>query len=234
MSVQHPVLFFPGTLCDERIFLPLWRQLNIAQRRYVPLQWASSQEEMLALSEDRILDNEKVHLVGYSMGGFIASLVAQRNPHNIASVTLIGYNPEGLSKEEIAKRKQLTSMLKQGNFKPDNDAYLSRFIHPSRLNDDKVAGVVKSMAQDLGKTTLLNHTLATTPRESTVKALAKINAPTTLIAAQQDAIAPATAIAQLKAQLPKANFQVIENAGHMMVLEQTDAVASIIAKQIGV
>ena len=234
MSVQHPVLFFPGTLCDERIFLPLWRQLNIAQRRYVPLQWASSQEEMLTLSEDRILDNEKVHLVGYSMGGFIASLVAQRNPHNIASVTLIGYNPEGLSKEEIAKRKQLTSMLKQGNFKPDNDAYLSRFIHPSRLNDDKVAGVVKSMAQDLGKTTLLNHTLATTPRESTVKALAKINAPTTLIAAQQDAIAPATAIAQLKAQLPKANFQVIENAGHMMVLEQTDAVASIIAKQIGV
>ncbi|APD92742.1 alpha/beta hydrolase [Alteromonas mediterranea] len=234
MSVQHPVLFFPGTLCDERIFLPLWRQLNIAQRRYVPLQWASSQEEMLALSEDRILDNEKVHLVGYSMGGFIASLVAQRNPHNIASVTLIGYNPEGLSKEEIAKRKQLTTMLKQGNFKPDNDAYLSRFIHPSRLNDDKVAGVVKSMAQDLGTTTLLNHTLATTPRESTVKALAKINAPTTLIAAQQDAIAPAAAIAQLKAQLPKANFQVIENAGHMMVLEQTDAVASIIAKQIGV
>lgn len=234
MSVQHPVLFFPGTLCDERIFLPLWRQLNIAQRRYVPLQWASSQEEMLALSEDRILDNEKVHLVGYSMGGFIASLVAQRNPHNIASVTLIGYNPEGLSKEEIAKRKQLTTMLKQGNFKPDNDAYLSRFIHPSRLNDDKVAGVVKSMAQDLGKTTLLNHTLATTPRESTVKALAKINAPTTLIAAQQDAIAPAAAIAQLKAQLPKANFQVIENAGHMMVLEQTDAVASIVAKQIGV
>jgi len=234
VSVQHPVLFFPGTLCDERIFLPLWRQLNIAQRRYVPLQWASSQEEMLALSEDRILDNVKVHLVGYSMGGFIASLVAQRNPHNIASVTLIGYNPEGLSKEEIAKRKQLTSMLKQGNFKPDNDAYLSRFIHPSRLNDDKVAGVVKSMAQDLGKTTLLNHTLATTPRESTVKALAKINAPTTLIAAQQDAIAPAAAIARLKAQLPKANFQVIENAGHMMVLEQTDAVASIIAKQIGV
>ena len=102
MSVQHPVLFFPGTLCDERVFLPLWRELNIAQRRYVPLQWAASLEEMLALSEDRILDNEKVHLVGYSMGGFIAALVAQRNPANIASITLIGYNPEGLSKEEIA------------------------------------------------------------------------------------------------------------------------------------
>ena len=234
MSVQHPVLFFPGTLCDERVFLPLWRTLHIAQRRYVPLQWAASLEEMLALSEDRILDDEKVHLVGYSMGGFIAALVAQRNPANIASVTLIGYNPEGLSKEEIAKRKQLTTMLKQGHFKPDNDAYLSRFIHPSRLNDEDVAGVVKSMAQDLGKTTLLNHTLATTPRESTVKALAKINAPVTFITAQQDAIAPAEAIQQLKSVLPKAGFHTVSNAGHMLVLEQTDAVASIIAKQISV
>jgi len=234
VSVQHPVLFFPGTLCDERIFLPLWRTLSIAQRRYVPLQWAASQEEMLALSEDRILENEKVHLVGYSMGGFIAALVAQRNPANVASITLIGYNPEGLSKEEIAKRKQLTTMLKQGNFKPDNDAYLSRFIHPSRLADENVAGVIKSMAQDLGKTTLLNHTMATTPRESTVKALAKINVPVTFITAQQDAIAPAEAIQQLKSALPKATFHTIQDAGHMLVLEQTEAVASIIAKQIGV
>lgn len=234
MSVQHPVLFFPGTLCDERIYLPLWRKLNIAQRRYVPLQWAASLEEMLALSEDRILENEKVHLVGYSMGGFIAALVAQRNPANIASVTLIGYNPEGLSKEEIAKRKQLTAMLQQGNFKPDNDAYLSRFVHPSRLEDDNVIGVIKSMAQDLGKTTLLNHTLATTPRESTVKALAEINAPVTFITAEQDAIAPAQAIQHLKRSLPKAAFHVISEAGHTLVLEQTEAVASIIAKQIGV
>lgn len=234
MSVQHPVLFFPGTLCDERIFMPLWRTLTIAQRRYVPLQWAASQEEMLALSEDRILENEKVHLVGYSMGGFIAALVAQRNPANIASVTLIGYNPEGLSKEEIAKRKQLTTMLKQGNFKPDNEAYLSRFIHPSRLKDEQVAGIVKSMAQDLGKTTLLNHMLATTPRESTVDALAKIDAPVTFIAAQQDAIAPAQAIQQLKGKLPKAAFHTISDAGHMLVLEQIEAVATIIAKQIGV
>lgn len=234
MSVQHPVLFFPGTLCDERVFLPLWRTLNISQRRYVPLQWAASQEEMLALSEDRILDDEKVHLVGYSMGGFIAALVAQRNPNNVASVTLIGYNPEGLSKEEFAKRKQLTTILKQGNFKPDNDAYLSRFIHPTRLDDENVAGIVKSMAQDLGKTTLLNHTLATTPRESTVKSLAKINAPVTLITAQQDAIAPAEVILQLKSALPKAAFHTVNDAGHMLVLEQTDAVASIIAKQISV
>ena len=76
MSVQHPVLFFPGTLCDERIFMPLWQALPAHQRRYVPLQWAASLDDMLALSKDRLLEGEKVHLVGYSMGGYGAVITA--------------------------------------------------------------------------------------------------------------------------------------------------------------
>ncbi|BFT32328.1 alpha/beta fold hydrolase [Alteromonas sp. D210916BOD_24] len=232
MSAQHPVLFFPGTLCDERVFIPLWQKLSLHQRRYVPLQWAASKEEMLALSKDRILDNEKVHLVAFSMGGYIAALLAQLMPDNIASITLIGYNPEGLSNEELSKRQQLVTLLKKGTFKPDNDAYLARFIHPSRLNDDTVTKVVKDMAQDLGKNTLLNHTLATTPRESTVSILAKINAPVHFIAASEDNIAPAEAVKQHIPHIPGATLDEIENAGHMLPLEQTDKIAAMLAKRL--
>lgn len=232
MSVSKPVLYFPGTLCDERIFMPLWHALPAHQRRYVPLQWAASKDDMLALSKDRILEGEKVHLIGYSMGGYIAALIAQQRPESVASLTLIGYNPNGLSKEEIAKRQQLTTMLKKGQFKTDNDAYLARFIHPSRVDDENVAGVVKSMTQDLGKTTLLNHTNATTPRESTTEILAKINAPLAFITAQQDNIAPNEAIARVCQQISGASLHLLENTGHMIPLEQTEALAAIIAKQI--
>lgn len=234
MAAQHPVLFFPGTLCDERIFLPLWQTLSGYQRRYVPLQWASTKDDMLALSTDRILDNEKVHLVGYSMGGYIAALLAQRKPQNIASITLIGYNSEGLSQDEIAKRKQLTTMLKQGSFNPNNDAYLARFIHPSRLDDTNVVDVVKAMAQDLGKTTLLNHTLATTPREDTTQLLAKINVPITFVTAQHDSIAPAANIKRTIKAIPRATLHELADTGHMIPLEQVDALAAILAKQISV
>ncbi len=234
MSDQRPVLFFPGALCDERIFIPLWQKLSIPQRRFIPLQWASSLDEMLALSEDRISTNEKVHLVGFSMGGLIASLVAKRNPNNIASITLIAYNPYGLSKEEIAKRKQLVTLLKKGTFKPDNDAYLSRFIHPSRLDDKPLVDTVKSMAQDLGKTTLLNHTLSTTPREDTTEALSKISVPLTFIVASHDNIAPSEVIKRAQERIPHATFYELANSGHMLPLEQTDTLANILAKQVSV
>lgn len=232
MSVQHPVLFFPGTLCDERIFMPLWQALPAHQRRYVPLQWAASLDDMLALSKDRLLEGEKVHLVGYSMGGYIASLFAHQFPDAVASITLIGYNPDGLSKEEITKRQQLVTMLKKGQFKADNDAYLARFIHPSRINDEQVAGVVKAMAQDLGKNTLLNHTLATTPRDSTVKQLTKINAPITFITAKQDNIASAQSVKAISEKISNATLHELEDTGHMIPLEQTSALATIIARQI--
>ena len=39
-------VFLPGTLCDERVWLPVWKQLSLSARAYVPLQWANSLEEM--------------------------------------------------------------------------------------------------------------------------------------------------------------------------------------------
>jgi len=80
--------------------------MNIAQRRYVPLQWAASIEDMLALTSDRVLDGEKVHLIGYSMGGYVSALWAAEHANNVASVTLIGYAAQGLSDKEISRRKQ--------------------------------------------------------------------------------------------------------------------------------
>ena len=43
-SIKTPVVFFPGTLCDERIFIPLWQALNangnsLVNKAFVPLQW---------------------------------------------------------------------------------------------------------------------------------------------------------------------------------------------------
>jgi pimeloyl-ACP methyl ester carboxylesterase len=234
VSAQAPVLFFPGTLCDERIFMPLWQQLSIDQRRFVPLQWASSKEDMLALGEDRILPDEKVHLVGYSMGGYIAALIAARNKANIASITLIAYDPAGLTTSEISQRETIVKSIKKGQFKPDNHNYLARFIHPSRLKDNSVAEVVTSMAMDLGKSTLLAHTLATTPRENTLEFLKKINAPITLVGATDDNIAKIDSLRFAAKSLPNASLHEFENTGHMIPLEQTSQLAAIIDKCISV
>ncbi|AXR08591.1 alpha/beta hydrolase [Salinimonas sediminis] len=230
--VTHaPVLFLPGTLCDERIWLPVWRLLPLTDRRYVPLQWATSLDDMLALTGDRADNQQKVHLVGYSMGGYIAALWALRYPEKVASLTLIGYNPEGLGSQEIKQRSQLVTMLNKGQFTPQNPAYINRFVHPDFIEAPQVAGVMTQMADDLGASTLLAHTQSTTPRPDMVPELRQASFAVNLIAARQDAIARYDLLSAIAPNLHNCTLYSVEDAAHMMLLERPEDMAGYL-KQI--
>lgn len=226
--MSKPTLFLPGTLCDERVWLPVWRQLSIYQRRYVPLQWASSKEDMLALTSDRVLDNEQVHLVGFSMGGYMAATWATQNQSKVASLTMIGASPYGLTAEEEKRRGQLVTMLKKGSFQPDKAAYVSRFVHPSHHNNPDVAGVVREMGKDLGAATLLAHTSATTPRPAIIDKLKTCTLPVNIIAAEDDEVVPFSSLQQAADEIPSSHLITVKGAGHMCLLEQPDTLAQSI------
>ena len=53
-QINQPVVFFPGALCDERIFNLCWQYLDIPMRAFVPLQWAEDLAQIKMLSTDRL------------------------------------------------------------------------------------------------------------------------------------------------------------------------------------
>ncbi|MEG3766793.1 alpha/beta hydrolase [Alteromonas sp. 14N.309.X.WAT.G.H12] len=200
------------------------------QRRYVPLQWATTKDDMLALTGDRVLDEEKVHLTGFSMGGYIAALWALEHPEQVASLTVIGWDPNGLTQQEIKRRQQLVTMLKKGQFHPDKPDYLRRFIHPDYLTCAQVVDVVRDMGKDLGAATLLAHTEATTPRPSLIKALANAPFPIHFIVGSDDQLVNISAVRTASDSLVNSRLWVIENAAHMSILEQPDIVSQYLQR----
>jgi hypothetical protein len=52
-QINQPAVFFPGTLCDERIFNSCWKYLEIPMRAFVHLRWAEDLAQMKMLSADR-------------------------------------------------------------------------------------------------------------------------------------------------------------------------------------
>ncbi|MCU7554669.1 alpha/beta hydrolase [Alteromonas sp. ASW11-19] len=229
---QLPVLFLPGTLCDERVWLPVWRQLTLSQRRYIPLQWASTLDDMLMLTGDRVLPDEKVHLVGFSMGGYVAAQWTLANPQQVASLTLIGFNPDGFSAAELNRRQQLVKALKAGQFDPASPNYLNRFVHASLPGDSAVRQTIIDMSNDLGKSTLLAHTQSTTPREALTRQLSQAKFPVHLIAAEADEIAPLADIQQAADGLHPKSFKTLTDTAHMMPLEAPEAVAALLAETV--
>ncbi|MBC3766133.1 alpha/beta fold hydrolase [Neptunicella marina] len=226
-----PVVFFPGTLCDERLWMPVWRQMEIDDRRYVPLQWAETLEQMQGLTEHAI-ENQPCHLVGFSMGGYIAALHAITNPQHVASLTLISFSCFGLSDEELSKRQQIIKALEQGQFRPMNKQRLQQFVGSTSETSDFARQTVRDMEADLGGSVLKYHMIATSNRKDLIQPLRAANFPVNIIAAKHDLIAPYEQLYLAHQKLDGSRFFSIENSGHMSPLEQAAQLAEYLTQII--
>ncbi|WP_100657743.1 alpha/beta fold hydrolase [Alteromonas flava] len=233
-TISEPALFLPGTLCDERIWLPVWRHMSFATgaRQYVPLQWANDLQQMLALTHDRLNANsKKVHLIGFSMGGYIASLAALES-NNVASLTLMGYSPQGLSAQETSARKHTISAIEKRQFTGMTQAHLSQYLTAVELGDEQICNTILSMATDLGINTLKHHFSATTPRQDLRSKLQSLKVPIYCIAAEHDQIASAQSVEDFCQHKSSVECHVIESTAHMMSLTQPQRCAQLITANI--
>lgn len=233
MQILQPTIFFPGTLCDERVWMPVWAQLDCVQKAYVPLQWAENVQQMMMLTEDRV-DSfcEPVHLVGFSMGGYIASQYAIENPHKVASLTLIGYCSEGLTKQELEQRQLLIKTIDNNKYKGSSITRTQQFLHRNNHSNTELVSTIMTMSDDLGASVLKAHISSCTPRPSLTKQLASTSLKINIIGAETDLIAPPQQLDSMHKRLNNSNMNLIPETGHMMMLERPTEVAALLSQKL--
>lgn len=232
-QISQPVVFFPGTLCDERVFNPCWQYLDIPMRAFVPLQWAENLEQMKMLSADRLAYFEPpVHLVGFSMGGYIAALTAIENQTNIASFTLISSACDKLPKDEIQQRQQLLKLIGAKKYSGMTKKRLTSFFHENHQQQNDYLNVVKQMEQDLGAGVLATQISATQARKNLLPALARCAFPIHIISGEQDNLVSQSTIMTMHKQLTNSDVTILEEAGHMLPIEQSEKLAEYLASKI--
>lgn len=209
--------------------MPVWRELNLAQRAYVPLQWAETFEHMLMLTQDRVAECEqKVHLVGFSLGGFVASQYACQHPQRVASLTLIGASAKGLTTEEEQQRLQIVKAIDAGKYKGMGKYRLKQMMHADNLDNQVLVDSILQMNDDLGPGVLKAQIQATTPRPDCYKALKQLDIPIHIIGAKADQIAPLEDLQAMAKGFKQATLHTIEQAGHMLPMEQPQKLAKVL------
>ena len=180
----------------------------------------------------RFLDHigvERVHVVGHSMGGAIAAQVALAAPRRVASLVLIA--TAGLGDEintaytegfvTAATRRELKPVIEELFADP---GLVSRQMLDDLLKFKRLDGVSLALTQ-LGSALFGGGRQAALP----VAQLASGKVPVTLVWGREDRIIPAAHAARSPAG---AKVQVLEGAGHMVMMEKAAEVNALIVAQV--
>lgn len=219
--------FLPGTMCDERVWAPVRSRLEPRfSTDYVAIEGETTRVGMLGLIHSAASTGDPLHLVAFSMGGYLALQYALDNPGRVASLVTVASSAFGLTEAEAAERVRALALLETHDYRGIPKSRINQFVHPSRQNDPAVVDVIRAMDHDLGKVVLAAQLKETSTRMSLGPRLAELEIPVLLIGADSDPFVPVASIDRMAGLIPGAKAIIARDAGHMIPLEQPDWLAA--------
>ncbi len=159
---------------------------------------------------------DRVHLIGTSLGGWIAAELAVRNQTRLASLTLVG--AVGIPD---AAGKPIDDI-----FRMPVDENLRRFYADPARAERRLGDMAKIDMNLVAKNRATVMRLAYKPRfhnPSLAKWLHRITVPTLLLWGGKDGLVPVRFGEAYRALIPGSRLVVLDNAGHAPFDEQRDA-----------
>lgn len=181
------------------------------------------------------LEVERTHLVATSFGAAVAALLAARHPDRVRSLVTVasatGFT-EGMADEVARWREGALAAVRGGDRGVLSDvlepvAYSAAWLAAHRaeraLRRQQIAALPERWFTDLAAL------LATAGGASVAAELPSIRCPTLVVAAGDDAFIPRERCRAIAEAIPGARFEVVEGAGHAVVVERPEELVRRIA-----
>lgn len=222
---QHLILL-PGLLCD----VALWRHQVDHLKDIVDVTVGDlTEDNAIPAMAQRVLASAPATfaLAGLSLGGYVAQEIMRQAPERVERLALCDTNARADTDEQRKNRAALIQLADIGSFKGVTPRLLPNLIHPSRMEDPSVAGVVMEMAERVGQQAFKRQQEAIMGRKDGRGDLEAIRVPTLLLAGRQDLLSPPAMQEEMRARMPNAKLVLVEECGHLVSLERPEATTAV-------
>ena len=232
MPQSHNLVLLPGLLCDAA----LWRHQieHLADIAAITVADLTQDSSITAMAE-RTLDAapSTFALAGLSMGGYVAQEIMRIAPERVERLALIDTNARADNEDQAKSRRDLIRLAEIGTFKGVTPRLLPSLIHPSRMEDPDVAGVVMAMAERVGQEAFKRQQEAILDRKDGREEIESIRIPTLILAGRQDLLCPLKTQEEMSSRITGAKLVLVEDCGHLAPLERPYATTAVMRYWLG-
>lgn len=159
-------------------------------------------------------------LVGHSMGGAIAMLLALTAPERVAGLILIG----------SGGRLRVNPLILEGTTSPDGLREAVDLVVAWAFGRQAGSRVVSQSLREMMKTPapVLHGDFQACDRFDVMDRLCRITAPTLVVCGREDRLTPEKYSRALAERIPRACLELVEGAGHMVMLERPAEMAKAV------
>lgn len=243
---QKPVMVFAhGLLWNTRLFdkqvahfKEEYRCIAFDFRGQGQSQITKIGYDMETLAEDTLalldaLDVRQCHLVGLSMGGFVAQRLAITHPERLLSLTLLDTSADAEDAKNIPQYRKLMSAIRWLGVKRVSKKVMPIMFGSTFLTDKARKSERKVWQKRLEsnhKKGAMKATLGVIERHRVYDQLDKITTPTLIIFGDEDVATPYDKAERIHFAIKGSKFTVIKGAGHTPTVEEPEQVNTVMRK----
>lgn len=169
-------------------------------------------------------------LVGHSMGGMVAQHAARQAPGRVVALALLASTARPDTPELVRLRTEACEHFAAGRVDEVLRANVPFAFHPDNAADPALVARYFAIVRRAGAAQLIAQNRAVMAREDLRPQLPAIACPTLVLCGDADALTPPEFAREIAAAVPEARCEIVPRCGHMLTLEQPEAVARALGR----
>lgn len=223
------ILLIPGLMNDAWV----WRHQVGRLSRIAPVTIAcNDRDASLAEMAARILagSNGPLAVAGHSMGGRIALETFRLAPERIVGLALLNTGVHGFREAERAGRERLVALGRAEGMQPVADSWMPQMLGRAQRGDRELVSGIAEMLCRCPPDIFAVQQAAMMARADLTPLLGAIRVPTLVATGAEDGWASPAQHEEIAAAIPGAVLRIVADAGHMMPVEDPDAVTALLVE----
>lgn len=232
--MKEKIYLIPGLMTDER----LWKRLiPLLEDEYelihVSIPHSEDFDEIIDILFDYIKE-EKVNILGFSLGGYIASYFAVTYPNRVNKLFMLAATPGASNEAEIERRKEKFAVIEKNGFNGLTYEKAQSLVEKKNQNDEDLIKTIQDMFMDLGKETFISQLTSTFNRLDLFHDLVNLDLPIYFYYSTEDRLLNHESIKKLLSTEHNIKIVSREGTSHNISLEEPKELSKQIKKWMNI